>query len=85
MRVRVFSAVCLFLTAVLSVVVADEIPLSFSTISDQPIFVAQPGAWDAKIRERGWILRDGELWKLWYTGYDPEQQPVTMKYMNMAI
>ncbi len=79
MRVRVFSAVCLLLTAVHSVVVADEIPLSFSTVSDQPIFVAQPGAWDAKIRERGWIMRDGELWKLWYTGYDPEQQPVTMK------
>ncbi|HEX6985126.1 MAG TPA: glycosylase, partial [Planctomycetaceae bacterium] len=31
---------------------------------------AGPGHWDAAIRERGWILRDGDRWRLWYTGYD---------------
>ena len=36
-----------------------------------PIFTAAgPGHWDVKIRERGWILREGDLWKMWYTGYD---------------
>ena len=36
-----------------------------------PVFVAAgPGHWDVKIRERGWILREGNQWKLWYTGYD---------------
>jgi hypothetical protein len=26
--------------------------------------------WDREIRERGFILRDGNTWRLWYTGYD---------------
>jgi beta-1,2-mannobiose phosphorylase / 1,2-beta-oligomannan phosphorylase len=26
--------------------------------------------WDHEIRERGFLLRDGAQWKLWYTGYD---------------
>jgi len=26
--------------------------------------------WDREIRERGFILREGDTWKLWYTGYD---------------
>jgi hypothetical protein len=29
--------------------------------------------WDRQIRERGFILRDGDVWKLWYTGYNPER------------
>ena len=36
-----------------------------------PVFTAAgPGHWDVKIRERGWILRDGETYRMWYTGYD---------------
>ena len=35
------------------------------------VFVAGgPGKWDTKIRERGWILRDGNHYHMWYTGYD---------------
>ena len=26
--------------------------------------------WDREIRERGFILREGDTWKLWYTGYN---------------
>ena len=26
--------------------------------------------WDRKIRERGYILREGDAWHLWYTGYN---------------
>lgn len=44
-----------------------------------PVFQGRPGHWDARIRERGWIVRDGSEWKLWYTGYDPDQQPPMMK------
>jgi len=29
--------------------------------------------WDREIRERGFVLRDGDTWKLWYTGYDSER------------
>lgn len=36
-----------------------------------PIFQAEgSGKWDVKIRERGWILRDGKEYRLWFTGYD---------------
>ncbi len=36
-----------------------------------PLFTgAGPEHWDTKIRERGWILREGNLWRMWYTGYD---------------
>src|SRR5262245_48681268 len=26
--------------------------------------------WDREIRERGFLMREGADWKLWYTGYD---------------
>jgi len=36
-----------------------------------PVLTAQgPGHWDVKIRERGWILREGSGYLLWFTGYD---------------
>ncbi|MFM7111336.1 MAG: glycosylase [Planctomycetota bacterium] len=53
---------------------ADEFPhalTGFRQRGNQPFFgPAKPGSWDAAIRERGWILKDGEGWRLWYTGYD---------------
>lgn len=52
----------------------DEFPAEltqFTPDSRNPIFTAGgEGHWDVKIRERGWILREGDQWKLWYTGYD---------------
>jgi hypothetical protein len=43
----------------------------FTPYEAKPVFTgAGENHWDAKIRERGWILRDGKLWHLWYTGYD---------------
>lgn len=35
-----------------------------------------PGQWDARIRERGWILRDEDRWHLWYTGYDGSREGI---------
>lgn len=36
-----------------------------------PVFTAEgTGHWDVKIRERGWILRERDAYRLWYTGYD---------------
>ena len=34
------------------------------------------GTWDHKIRERGYILRDGDKWHLWYTGYEGERTAI---------
>jgi len=33
------------------------------------VFQGKPGAWDAHIRERGWIMHDGEGFRMYYTGY----------------
>ncbi|MBX3438131.1 MAG: glycosylase [Planctomycetaceae bacterium] len=43
----------------------------FIADSANPVFkAAGEGAWDAAIRERGWILKEGDQWRMWYTGYD---------------
>ena len=42
-----------------------------------PIFTAEgPGHWDVKIRERGWILRSGDSYQLWFTGYDGTRESI---------
>lgn len=51
----------------------------FEPDATNPIFTAQgPGHWDVKIRERGWILRDGPTWHMWYTGYDGTHDGIRM-------
>src|SRR5438046_2710775 len=52
--------------------------VNFVSYGKEPVFAAEPGKWDAKIRERGWILREGGLYKLWYTGYDGTQDGLRM-------
>lgn len=52
---------------------ADDFPpelVRFVPYEGNPVFTgAGPGHWDEQIRERGWILREGETYHLWYTGY----------------
>jgi sucrose-6-phosphate hydrolase SacC (GH32 family) len=52
---------------------ATEFPpelVKFTPYDQNPVFIAAPGQWDAKMRERGWILHEGNEWRMWYTGYD---------------
>lgn len=87
------SLVCLAFCAVSAVTVlaqataapeaaTSEFPAeltNFVPCEKNPIFTsAGPGHWDAKIRERGWILRDGDQWHLWYTGYDGSREGIKM-------
>jgi sucrose-6-phosphate hydrolase SacC (GH32 family) len=45
--------------------------VSFVAYRSNPVFEgAGRDQWDARIRERGWILKEGDVWRLWYTGYD---------------
>lgn len=45
--------------------------VDFKPAQNNPVFVAaQKENWDAQIRERGWILREKDLYRMWYTGYD---------------
>lgn len=40
-------------------------------LAGNPVFLAAgSGHWDTKIRERGWILRSDNSYRMWYTGYD---------------
>src|ERR1700685_371260 len=52
----------------------DEFPpeiTRFEPAASNPVFTAEgPGHWDVKMRERGWILREGPTYHLWYSGYD---------------
>jgi predicted GH43/DUF377 family glycosyl hydrolase len=43
---------------------------SFVPLTEKPLFAGAPGQWDAFIRERGWIVIEKGVWKLYYTGYD---------------
>jgi WD40 repeat protein len=51
----------------------------FVPYKENPIFTAAPkGSWDSKIRERGWIIREDGLYKLYYTGYDGTKDGLRM-------
>lgn len=69
-----FGATSASTTALIAQEPAPEFPKEFThwePYSKNPIFTAAgPGHWDEKIRERGWILKEGDQWSLWYTGYD---------------
>ncbi|MDH3718788.1 MAG: glycosylase, partial [Planctomycetota bacterium] len=44
--------------------------VQFKPHPQNPLFAGTGSdTWDRKIRERGWILREGDQWHLWYTGY----------------
>lgn len=46
--------------------------LDWVPFEGNPLFAGTGrGTWDDRIRERGFLLREGGLWRLWYTGYDP--------------
>ncbi|MFQ5639772.1 MAG: DNRLRE domain-containing protein, partial [bacterium] len=47
--------------------------VDFTPYAGNPVFTAQgAGHWDERIRERGWITREGGIYRMWYTGYVPK-------------
>jgi len=45
--------------------------VSFGPPSETPVLAGTGGdTWDRRMRERGWIIREGGMWHLWYTGYN---------------
>lgn len=65
---------------------ADDFPkdlVAWSPISENPVFQGTgDGTWDRKIRERGYILRVGDTYHLWYTGYNDDKSPT--KFLGHA-
>ncbi len=56
----------------------DEL-VRFAAYRGNPVFTAAgAGNWDHRIRERGWILKEGDTWRLWYTGYDGTREGAKM-------
>ena len=57
--------------------------VEFQPSPANPLFAgAGDNAWDAKIRERGFILRENGVYYLWYTGYNPAKDNV--KHLGLA-
>lgn len=53
--------------------------VNWSPRPGNPIFTAEGfGHWDVKIRERGWILRDGDHYQLWFTGYSGAREDIKL-------
>lgn len=51
--------------------------VEFVPYQHNPVFEGRgSGHWDAMIRERGWVLREGDTYTMWYTGYAPGDQSV---------
>jgi len=51
--------------------------VDFAPDPKEPVFTgAGPGHWDVRIRERGWILREGDLYRMWYTGFEHDSSPL---------
>ena len=48
----------------------DEL-VNFDPYENNPVFAGtEASTWDHNIRERGYILREGKNWYMWYTGYE---------------
>ncbi len=51
--------------------------VDFGPVSATPLFAGGgPDAWDRDLRERGWIMREGCTWHLWYTGSNRDLSPL---------
>lgn len=59
--------------------VLDEFPaelVDFVPLLDSPVFTGTgTDTWDHSLRERSFILHDGPLWTMWYTGYNKAKGP----------
>jgi hypothetical protein len=77
------SRVCVAIVALCGTACAAAAPafppelVEFGPPAERPLFAGGgPDAWDRDLRERGWIVRDGGTWRLWYTGSNPDRDPV---------
>ena len=56
--------------------------VNFTPFKDNPVFEGTGSeTWDKHIRERGFILVDDGMYKMWYTGYTNDSEP---KYLGYA-
>ena len=69
------AAGCLAASAADAPIFPSEL-VDFGPVSRDPLFAGGgPQAWDRDLRERGWIMREGNCWHLWYTGSNADRSP----------
>lgn len=57
--------------------------VDFGPASTQPLLAGTgTDTWDRRMRERGWILREGNTWHLWYCGYNEDRS--SAKFLGYA-
>jgi len=65
----------------------DEFPselVDFVPYEHNPVFAGTgEDTWDRSIRERGYILKEDDTYRLWYTGYNEGKSDT--KYLGLAI
>ena len=55
--------------------------VEFTPYEANPVFQGTgTDTWDKYIRERGFILKEGEEYKMWYTGYTADSEPKFLGY-----
>jgi predicted GH43/DUF377 family glycosyl hydrolase len=55
--------------------------VQFEPSSQNPVFSGTgENTWDQKIRERGYILKEGDDYFMWYTGYKPDSEFMSLGY-----
>ncbi|MBC8767456.1 glycosylase [Arenibacter sp. BSSL-BM3] len=66
--------------------IKDSVPfpaelVQFQTPTENPVFTGSgPDSWDQKIRERGYILKEGDTYHMWYTGFRTEKESLSLGY-----
>ncbi len=65
----------------------DEFPselVNFVPLKTGYVFAGTGGnTWDKMIRERGFILKEGSEWRMWYTGYNKDS--IDTHFLGLAI
>ncbi|MEO9892972.1 hypothetical protein [Aurantibacter sp.] len=55
--------------------------VKFETYTENPVFKGTgETTWDQNIRERGYILKEDEIYHMWYTGVNSENEPLALGY-----
>jgi predicted GH43/DUF377 family glycosyl hydrolase len=64
----------------------DSVPfpaelVQFQTQDNNPVFTGTgTDTWDRNIRERGYILKEGDTYHMWYSGFNTEKVPLALGY-----
>ena len=68
----------------------DSVPfpkklVQFKSIPENPVFTGTgENTWDKNIRERGYILKEGDTYHMWYTGFTDESTSLSLGYASSS-